>query len=300
MGNWISTIFAANGRGCRADELENPGRRRCSLGRNSYWSAFPPRRLPGCRSWSLGDAAVAVVAAAVVAAAAASAGSFSAAGATYFPHIANSSPTDAFAVFSSPVANVEYSSPSRRRIGIRISVYVFVAAVPTGGLHDAAIYAAGDDIARSPTHLYVSIHSDASECRECPLPAIESPPLAIESPPLALPPLALPPLALSPLALSPFASPAHASNEIFSPLHLLQIVMPAIATPAIASPAVDDYYSIDCISVECASNTNCISVDGAYSTNRSVNATSINGASGNCMSVDSASVGGASVNGSIQ
>ena len=132
MGNWISTIFAANGRGCRADELENPGRRRCSLGRNSYWSAFPPRRLPGCRSWSLGDAAVAAAAPAAAPAAvavAAPAESFSAAGASSFPHIANSSPTDAITVSSSPVANMEYSSPSRRRFWARVSVYAVGAAV---------------------------------------------------------------------------------------------------------------------------------------------------------------------------
>jgi hypothetical protein len=98
-------------------------------------------------SWSLGDAAVAAVAAAAAAASAASAGSFSTAGASSFPHIANSSPTDAFTVISSPVANVEYSSPSRRRFVVRRRVYAIVAAVPAGGLHDAAIYAAGNDIA---------------------------------------------------------------------------------------------------------------------------------------------------------
>jgi hypothetical protein len=155
MGNWTCSVFAADGRGCRADEFENPGKRRCSLGRNSSWSAFPPRRLPGCRSWSLGDAAVdaAAAAAGAAAAAAASVGSFSAAGTASFPHIANSPPTGAFTIFSSPVANVENSFPSRRRFGGCVSVYAVFAAVPAGGLRDAAIYAAVDDIARSPRPL---------------------------------------------------------------------------------------------------------------------------------------------------
>jgi hypothetical protein len=58
--------------------------------------------------------------------------------------------TDVFTVFSSSVADVEYFSPSRRRFGIRISVYAFASAVPTGGLHGAAIYAASNGIALSP------------------------------------------------------------------------------------------------------------------------------------------------------
>jgi hypothetical protein len=79
-------------------------------------------------------------------------------------------------VFSSPVANVEYSSPSRRRFGVRVSVYTVAAAVPTGGLHDAAIYAAGDDNTLSPPPISTSPSDcDASECHECPFLAIESP-----------------------------------------------------------------------------------------------------------------------------
>ncbi len=64
--------------------------------------------------------------------------------------------TDVFTVFSSSVPNVEYSSPARRRFGIRISMYAFAAAIPTGGLHDAAIYSAGDDIALSPPPISMS------------------------------------------------------------------------------------------------------------------------------------------------
>jgi hypothetical protein len=51
---------------------------------------------------------------------------------------------------------MEYSSPARRRFGIRISVYAFAAAVPTGGLHNVAIYAAGDNIALSPPPISMS------------------------------------------------------------------------------------------------------------------------------------------------
>jgi hypothetical protein len=102
-------------------------------------------------------------------------------------------------------------------------------------------------------------------------------------------------LASSPLALPLLVLPVHASTDIASPLHLLQswrlgsCCLPSMST----TPLIATLSKVPPTSFSSQST-------GAYSTNRSVNATSVNGASGNCMSVDSASVSGASVNGSIQ